>query len=240
MNRIFASAQFREHFRSLRETPQVIEYLKSKQIPMVNPYQAHYYEINKTLSTKVLEKNNIAVPLVYTTGYKKDIQKSDVQYPCIIKPNCGGRTNYTFIVHSDKELEDVLEKIPDIEMIVEEFMEPSYGYLTRIEVIDEECKLILKRGIAVNGLSAYHLGVKYQAYTDCPENVKNTALRAMKILEIESGSMDIIENEKGFYIIDVNSVSNASEDNTEMFQFDLMKEIAKYVVKKYKELEVKK
>ena len=27
----------------------------------------------------------------------------------------------------------------------------------------------------------------------------------------------------GFYIIDVNSVSNASEDNTERFSFDLIK-----------------
>ena len=37
-----------------------------------------------------------------------------------------------------------------------------------------------------------------------------------------------------FSIIDVNAVSNVSEDNTEMFHFDLMKEIAQYIAQQYK------
>ncbi|MGL5693580.1 MAG: hypothetical protein ACRCXA_05865, partial [Peptostreptococcaceae bacterium] len=103
-------------------------------------------------------------------------------------------------------------------MIAQEYIEPIYGYLTRIEVIDNECKLILKRSVAENGLSAYNLGSKYSQYEDCSQEIKNTVIEAMKILEIESGSMDIIESSNRFYIIDINSVSNASEDNTETFK----------------------
>ena len=47
---------------------------------------------------------------------------------------------------------------------------------------------------------------------------------------------DIIENHNGFYIIDINSVSNASEDNIEMFDFDLIKETAAHAVKRYMEM----
>ncbi len=100
----------------------------------------------------------------------------------------------------------------------------------------EDCELILKRSVAENGLSAYHLGSAYQFYPECSEEIKRTAVRAMEILKIETGSMDVIETEQGFYIIDVNAVSNASEDNTETFQFDLMLETAKYAVKQYKEM----
>lgn len=238
VSRVFASAQFRGHQKSLEKMPQIIEILKKNNIPMINPYEAHYYEISKELSTNTLRDQNISVPEVYGVFRKDTVDTLTFQYPCIIKPNCGGRTNATYIINNKEELEKALIEIPNIEMIAEEFIEPIFGYLTRIEVIDHECKLILKRSVAENGLSAYHLGSKYEQYRDCREEIKNTAIKAMELLQIESGSMDIIENKEGFFIIDVNSVSNASEDNTEMFEFDLMLETAKYIVKKYNQMEV--
>ncbi len=234
VNRVFASAQFRGHQKSLERVPGIISLLKEQGIPMINPYDAHAYEVNKGLSTKVLGEYGIAVPTVFGVCSKSQIPSLNADYPFIIKPNCGGRTNYTYIIHDADELQYAMDEIPDIEMIVEEYIEPVFGYLTRIEVIDGECRLILKRSVASNGLSAYHLGSTYQRYDDCNEEIKETAVRAMDLLEIQCGSLDIIENERGFFIIDVNSVSNVSEDNTELFQFDLMQETAKHVVKKYK------
>ncbi len=234
VNRVFASAQFRGHEKSLKQMEEVLELLKKRHIPMVNPYRAHFYEINKELSTNTLRENGISVPEVYGTFHKESVWKLSLKYPCIIKPNCGGRTTCTYIIQDRHELEQVIQEIPDIEMIAEEYIEPVYGYVTRIEVIDGMCRLILKRSVTDNGLSAYHLGSKYEFYPECREQIKRTAIDAMRILQIESGSLDIIENETGYYIIDANSVSNASEDNTEMFHFDLMLETAKYIVKKIK------
>ena len=85
-----------------------------------------------------------------------------------------------------------------------------------------------------NGLSAYHLGSVYQIYEDCPEDIQRVAAGAMGLLKIEAGSLDIIENDSGFFIIDVNAVSNVSEDNTDMLNFDLMKETAAYAVSRYR------
>ncbi len=242
VSRVFASAQFRGHERSLRRMPGLIAYLRERQIPMLNPYQAHFYEVSKELSTRVLSEHGLPTPKVYGTFQNREGSGREdafgailgkIKYPCIIKPDCGGRTTYTHIIHSEKELKEALQKLPDIEMIVEEYIEPVHGFLTRIEVIGGECRLIVKRSVTENGLSAYHLGSKYQGYPDCPRQIQEAAIEAMRILDIRFGSLDIIENGSRFSIIDVNAVSNASEDNTEMFRFDLMKETAGYIARQY-------
>ena len=204
---------------------------------MINTYEAHFYETSKELSTEAAKKHGYPVPKVYGVYTPSQIAENiEVEYPCIVKPDCGGRTSFTFIVHSGPELSEKKDSIPDILFIAEEYIRPAYGYVTRIEVIDRECRLALKRSVTKEGLSAYHLGSEYEIYKELPEEIERTAIGAMDLLNIEAGSMDIIENETGYYIIDVNSVSNASEDNTEMFGFDLMKETAAYAVKRHNEL----
>lgn len=247
VSRVFASAQFRGHGRSLRRMPELIAYLREKQIPMLNPYQAHFYEVSKELSTRILSDHGLPVPKVYGTFQKQEgtgmeavlkALPAGIKYPCIIKPNCGGRTTYTYIIHNGKELEDAVLEIPDIEMIVEEYIEPVHGFLTRIEVIGGECRLIVKRSVTENGLSAYHLGSKYQDYSDCSQQIREAAIEAMRILDIRFGSLDIMEGRSRFAIIDVNAVSNVSEDNTEMFHFDLMKETAQYIAQQYRKIKI--
>lgn len=236
LNRVFASSQFRGHQKSLEQTPRILKELEERKVPVINPGISHRYETDKAFTAKVLEQHGIPVPEIYGIVRKGGEAERKVSYPCVLKPNCGGRTTYTYILNNEREYSEALCEIPDIEMLAEEYIEPVYGYLTRIEVIGGECRLILKRSVAENGLSAYHLGSAYQFYPECSEEIKRTAVRAMEILKIETGSMDVIETEHGFYIIDVNAVSNASEDNTETFQFDLVLETAKYAVKKYKEM----
>lgn len=245
VNRIFASAQFRGHERSLKQMPGVIAYLRERQIPMLNPYQAHFYEVSKELSARVLSSHGLPTPEVYGTFQKQEgfgladvlnALSEGLKYPCIVKPNCGGRTTHTYIIHSEKELKETLPWLPNIEMIVEEYIEPVYGFLTRIEIIGGECRLLVKRSVTENGLSAYHLGSKYQDYSDCSREIQEAAIEAMSILDIRFGSLDIIESGSRFSIIDVNAVSNVSEDNTEMFHFDLMKETAQYIAQQYKKI----
>lgn len=249
VNRVFASAQFRGHEKSLERMPALIAYLRERRIPMLNPYQAHFYEVSKELSTRALSERGLPTPEIYGTFWNRDSAaaaavlgalSARIRYPCIVKPNCGGRTTYTYIIHSDKEFQDVLPRIPGIEMIVEEYIEPVRGYLTRVEVIGGVCRLIVKRSVTENGLSAYHLGSRYQDYWDCSRQIQEAAKEAMRILKIRFGSLDIIEGRDGFFIIDVNAVSNVSQDNTEMFRFDLMKETAQYIAQQYEEIKKNK
>ncbi len=238
VSRVFASAIFRNHHKALKQMEKVIDIVEKNNILMINSAKAHLYEIDKQLSTNVLRDNNISVPDVYGVFTKKELLyfNKEIEYPCIIKPNCGGRTNATFIINNREELYQKVTQAPDIKYIMQKYIYPEYGFITRVEVIDNECKSILKRSVVKNGLSAYNLGSTYSCYDDCREEIKTTAIKAMNILEIECGSMDIAENSSGYYIFDVNSVSNASQDNKEDFKFDLIKETALYIVDKYKQI----
>ncbi len=229
INRVFASAPFRNHTASFDNVSQILPALQKHNIPVINSAQAFFYDINKNLTTKTLFQNGIAVPQVY--GVFKAPNFPNLQYPCVIKPNCGGRSNYTYIVKNKQMLNSI--SLPDIEFIAQQFIKPQYGYLTRIEVIGTECALILKRSVAENGLSSYSSGSTYSVYQNCNSQIKSTAIKTMQILGIETGSLDIIENDTGFYIIDVNSTSNVAKENTKMFGFDLMKQTALYIKQKY-------
>lgn len=100
VSRVFASAQFRGHGRSLKKMPELIAYLKEKQTPMLNPYQTHFYEVSKELSTRVLGEHGLPVPKVYRTFQKRegagvrDVLQAlpdGIEYPCI-----GGEQNADF------------------------------------------------------------------------------------------------------------------------------------------------
>ena len=247
ISRIFASSVFRGHGKALDQMPTVIELLEKNRIPMINPAEAHYYEISKTRTKEVLEMQGFSVPKLYGSFYPAQIKENaeipdlpGIEYPCVVKPDCGGRTSHTFIAHDREELREGMTDVPDVMYIAEEYIRPDKGYVTRLEIIGGECVLAVKRSVTANGLSAYHLGSVYEFYPDLPHAIGETAIKAMELLHIEAGSMDIIENdtdiinnETGSYIIDVNSVSNVSEDNTEMFKLDLMKETAAYAVARY-------
>ena len=241
VNRVFASAVFRGHQKAHEQMPAVIELLRKYGIRMINPAETHYYEISKTRIKEKLLRQGFLVPRLYDTfSPATNTEYAGTLFPCIVKPDCGGRTTNTFIAYSREELLENLKNMPDILFISEEYIRPEKGYITRIEVIDRACRLAVKRSVTENGLSAYHLGSAYEIYDDLPDAVRDAAIKAMDCLKIEVGSLDIIENTKGAFIIDVNPASNVSEDNTEMFNFDLMKETAAYAVKIYDNLSKEK
>ena len=240
ISRVFASAVFRGHGKALEQMPAVVELLEKNSIPMINPAEAHYYEISKTRAKEALDMQGFSVPKLYGSFYPAQIKENaeipdlpGIEYPCVVKPDCGGRTSHTFIAHDREELRESMADTPDVIYIAEQYIRPDKGYVTRLEIIDRECVLAVKRSVTETGLSAYHLGSEYEFHPDLPGDVEDTAIKVMDLLSVEAGSLDIIENETGAYIIDVNSVSNVSEDNTDMFKLDLMKETAAYAVARY-------
>lgn len=157
-------------------------------------------------------------------------------YPCIIKPNCGGRTTHTAVLRSPADARAFLSAAPNLVFIVEPYIEAADGFLTRIEVVDSRIALVVKRSVAASGLSSYHEGSTYELYPDCPAAATDAVLEAARILDIQFGSFDVIEAAEGNFIIDANSVSNVSEDCTELFGFDLMAAYARALAARYRAL----
>ena len=258
VSRIFASAVFRGHGYVHQRMRELLVVAERKGIPLINPAPAHFYEIDKKRAVEDLARVGVDAPCVQALGKprallacleegaaaptlaeraargaSKELGTTGWSFPCIIKPNCGGRTTFTCLAHSKEEARAFLAEAPDLEFIVEEYVEPERGFVTRVELVDGVCALIVKRSVVAGGLSAYHLGSTYALYPDCPERVRAAAERAGRALSIAFGSFDIIENGGRAWVIDANSVSNVSPDNTATFGgFDLMREYAQAIARK--------
>lgn len=249
VSRVFASAVFRKHAYAHELMANLIPAVEARGIAMVNPPRAHFFEIDKRRAVEELARAGVDVPCVQACGTSAELaaligasseDAADeastlrvLRYPCIIKPNCGGRTTYTAIARTDEEARAFLDGAPDFEFIVEDYLLPERGFITRIELVDGACELAVKRSVVDGGLSAYHLGSTYELYHDLPAPVRATAEAAGRALSIEFGSFDIIEAGGRAFVIDANSVSNVSPDNTATFGgFDLMREYARAIARR--------
>lgn len=233
VSRVFASARFRGHDAALVNMGRLVDEADARGIPMVNEGRAHRYEVSKAAATERLAEAGIATPAIIAAGMPRELDASVFAYPCIIKPDCGGRSTHTLLAHDEDEAKCFLAQAPAMPFVAQEYVEPEFGYVTRIEVVDDELPLIAKRSIGDGGLSSYHAGSTYELYPDCPDAVRQAALRAAAVLGIGFGSFDVIETRHGAYFIDANSVSNVSEDCTELFGFDLMRAHARGMARRY-------
>lgn len=233
VSRVFASAVFRGHGAAHEAMRLVCETAEARGIPMINPARAHFFEIDKRRATEELARAGVDVPRVQACGLPSGLDPAGWSYPCIIKPNCGGRTTFTAAARTAEEARSFLETAPQIVFVVEDYIAPERGFITRVELVDGAVALIVKRSVVKGGLSAYHLGSRYGLYPECAEEIRAAAVLAGRALGIGFGSFDIIENGGRAYVIDANSVSNVSPDNTETFGgFDLMREYAQAIAKR--------
>lgn len=268
ISRVFASARFRGHEASLVRMEELLPAVAPASIPMLNCGSAHSFEVSKQASTAALSDAGLAVPQVFACAEASDIDPGTLPYPCIIKPDCGGRTTLTEILRDASQASAFIEKVqqcterpndgytatPDDEhdsalpetsaaslcptgshskFIVEEYIEPELGFLTRIEIVDGRVALVVKRSIAESGLSGYHEGSAYASYDDCPPELVAEAEQAAHALGFDFGSFDVIECARGRFFIDANSVSNVSEDCTELLGCDLMALHARAMAKRF-------
>lgn len=238
VSRIFASAQFRGHDASLQKVISILNEAEDRGIALLNSRAAHFCEINKHLTAQILNTYGFSAPKVFGCRYPRHgYHDLHPEFPLIIKPNCGGRATDTYIVWQAEYLPATWQLLdPDIEFVIESYIKPKDNYVTRIEVIGGECVQILKKMLTDSGLAAYHLGSRFTNYIDCPQEVQQLAINTMKCLDIQMGSLDIIESADGNYVIDVNSVSNYEEENVAMFGFDLIDATAQFIAKTYQTL----
>ena len=237
VSRVFASARARGHAASHAHMAAVAAEAVRRGVPLVNPARAHAFEVSKRAATEELARAGIAVPAVYACAVPAAVDVASLCFPCVAKPDCGGRSAQTAVLHDAGEARAFFSAMPaDTVFIVESFERARAGYLTRVEIVAGRCAHVHRRSIAANGLSSYHFGSTYEPYDACPERVRADAERAAALLGFELGSFDVIETQEAPCFIDANSVSNVSADCEELLGYDLMAEYAAYLVGRYREL----
>lgn len=236
VNRLFPSAQYRSYQGAFAVAQTLLKLVKLHDIPMINPFTAYAFDCSKMYTYQVLKKAGLPVPKYYAYFCNSEqLCYKKIHFPCVLKPDCGGRSLYTYIVNDRNELESALKEKPStIPFIIQNYIQPKRGYTTRVEVIGESIVSIMKRYVGTNAISSYHAGSHFKAYGDCPESIRQASLQALDILSIQMGSLDIIETgDHTFCIIDVNATSNFSEDNVEILGFDPIEKMAEYIISQH-------
>lgn len=223
VSRVFASAQFRGHGVSLEHMGRLIPAAEVAGIPLINPGRAHRFEVDKAAAGAALAAAGLQVPRMHACAAPASLAVEALPYPCIVKPNCGGRTTYTAILDDAAAARAFFTDVPDIGFVAQEYIRPERGFITRLEIVGGAVALAVKRSVAEGGLSAYRLGSTYAPYPDLPDELRGQAELAARTLGFTFGSFDIIECARGAFFIDANSVSNVSEDCTELLGMDLMR-----------------
>ena len=177
VSRVFASAPFRGHFWAHGAMERVIAMADERGIPLINPSRAHRFEIDKRLAADTLRAAGIDAPAIIACSTPEQLLGTcggtieSWPYPCIIKPNCGGRTTHTAVLHDPAAGAGVpgVRRRPmessSWSLIVEvarRLPHPRWSWSTA------SMALAVKRSVAANGLSSYHEGSTYELYPDRP------------------------------------------------------------------------
>lgn len=209
VNRIFPSSYFRGHVKTYFKGLDFMEELEGKGIPMINSYQALRYDFDKVLVCHTLDRHKIRTPEVYCTTGNFSLDK--IKFPCIVKPNRGGRSQYTKKVTNPEDLFEFLKNLPAIEFIFQEYIDSIDDYTLRIEAIDGEIFSAVKRSMDESGISSYHRGALYEHIYKLDKAIEDMVIEALRVLDIKMGGIDLIVSKEGPYIIDVNATSNFSK-----------------------------
>lgn len=205
--------------------------MNSNGIPMINSYEAFEYDFDKLLVCRDLKKFKINVPEVYCSSVDYSIDK--IKFPCIVKPNRGGRSTYTYMVMDTDELYDILKTLPDVEFIFQEYIKSVDNYTLRVEVIDGSIFSAVKRSIDETGISSYHRGAEYEHILKLDDEIRKLAVDVTDYLNIKMGGIDIIQGTDGFYVIDVNATSNFSKKFVDFLGKNPIEKMGDVIIEEY-------
>jgi len=236
VNRVFPSADMRGNGMSIEKTDRLLQILTSKNIPVVNSYEAFLYDCSKWRTYVRLREKGYTVPDTIFVDVESDHNLEDIvsRFPAVLKRDCSGRSYGMKIVWTEESVKALKQQMAYIPWVVQAYVEPTKGYTTRVEIVGGTVMTVLKRFVGRNGISSYSTGSRYEVYDDCPPGILQDSIAVLHALDIEMGSLDFIETVEGrVYLIDVNATSNFTPDYVPLLGFDPMEKMAAYILQKY-------
>ncbi|NLK63876.1 MAG: hypothetical protein GX289_02150 [Tissierellia bacterium] len=88
-----------------------------------------------------------------------------------------------------------------------------------------------------NGISSYHRGAVYEHVFELDKLIKHMVIDSLNILNIKMGGIDLIINDSGPYIIDVNATSNFSKEFVDFLQKNPLDKMGDLIIDEYLKIE---
>lgn len=145
-NRMSASSHTRNHRYAVELTETLLSWLEQHGRKVINDRRALTLEVRKTEQITALNAFGIPAPSSVVVNHPKNLLKAAEaldSWPCIVKPNRGGKGLGVKLYNSPGQLKEDIdneawpESIDGI-LIVQEYIKPSDGRITRVEMIGGE------------------------------------------------------------------------------------------------------
>ncbi|MBH67269.1 MAG: alpha-L-glutamate ligase [Rhodospirillaceae bacterium] len=228
-NRMSASAHSRGHRYSPELAGILIGWLEDNNRRVINSTRALQLEISKAAQLTALASYDIPVPRTITANTNDEVLNAVRKFsprPVILKPNRGGKGLGVRLFHDTSIIEELLlakaiEKSVDGVTLVQEYIAPYDGSITRAEFIGGEFLYAVKVDTR-NGFElcpADYCGVedeksarKFEIIRSIPVSLRDRLKAFLKHNNIEVAGVEFVTDQNGNDLVfDVNTNTNYND-----------------------------
>lgn len=178
--------------------------------------------MNKDIAKKVLAFSNILTPNWVLLDSPSNINYKEIEklgYPMVVKPNNGGSSIATNIVHDKKELEQCIKNAfsVDEEVLIEEYIQ---GEEYTVCILGKEALPTIKiesDSVFFDFKSKYdNNGAKeiIQYDNKIEEKIQSAALKSFKALKCKTyGRVDLIAKDDKIYVLEINTIPGMTKNS---------------------------
>lgn len=237
LNRIYASTANENNFNFNKFLKKLKE-IENKGIKVINSSFCSRCDYSKDFATRVMKKKNINTPKTQKVKSIEEIKKllKKEKNPLIFKPDTGGRG---VSIHRIDNAQDIPKNIffpkdaKSSEFIVQSLAKSIKPVDYRIFICGEEVLCVNTRTLVDGWLGSRSQGSKIAHLKKIPDALKKIAIDATKAIDSEINSLDVVETEKGFTIIENNPTPNFNQEYVDTFGFNPVEILVDHLIKKY-------
>lgn len=222
LNRVYASVANR-NYGDILLTLKKIKELEDRGVRVINDSNASFYDYSKFDASKIQKSKGILTPetfLVNNLEQMKNIMNSILNYPVILKRNCGGRAVDVKLVKGETHLEQVWSGFENYggNFILQEFVNSLDDFDYRVTCFNGKVlycytRSLLQEDSSFKWLASVSKGSE-RKIVQIDDELKNFVLKATEAIGADFNSLDIVRTDKGYCVIENNLTPNFSDANS--------------------------
>jgi ribosomal protein S6--L-glutamate ligase len=214
----------------------VVRHFEQMGVPMLNSAMGIFNSRDKFRSIQLLAAQNIRIPSTYFSDdlhLAEKIIENKLGFPFILKVLEGTQGVGVYLVNDPIEATTLFNKFSQdqVKVLLQEFIAEFKGKDIRAFVVGNKVVAAMLRVASGDEFrSNLHRGGKGELVV-LSEDEKELAIRAVRVLNLEVGGVDILRSQKGSMVIEVNS-SPGLEGIEGVSQVKIAEEIISYIENK--------
>jgi len=189
----------------------VLRHLERMHVPVLNTSDSIDAAQDKMYSTQILAQHNIPVPKTMLVRFPVDtsLVEKQIGFPCVIKILSGSYGNGVHLVQDANALEELMEFVSNLKsplnILIQEYIGKYPGTDVRVLVIGGKIIGAMKRSSTDGGFKANISRGGVGSVYEIDQELAELSLRCAKVLNLEIAGVDVLIDEDGYKVCEVNS-----------------------------------